>query len=540
MFDNLNVVATSVFIFFFALVTIMGFLASRWKAADLDHLNEWGLGGRRFGAWITWFLLGGDLYTAYTVIAVPALVYSIGAYGFFAVPYTIIVYPFVYLTMPRLWAVAHRHGYVTAGDFIVGRYGDRWLALAVALTGILATMPYIALQLVGMEKVIGALGFHGEGPMAHAPLTLAFIILALYTYKSGLRAPAMIAFVKDAMIYIFVIAAVVIIPWQLGGYGVVFDLAAKAFDAKVAAGAAATPAVKVAAGLTLQPQQVGPFITLAIGSAFALFMYPHSLTGVLAANSSGAIRRNAMTLPAYSLVLGLVALLGLMALAAGVKVDNAQDAVPQLMLKMFPDWFAGFAFAAIAIGALVPAAVMSIGAANTFTRNIWKPFFHAEMTSREESFLAKLVSLIVKVGALLFIFLVPTKFAIDLQLLGGVWMAQIFPAVIFGLYTRWFSGVALLIGWICGMVVGTALSWGATAWVPVHALIWDIPLIGRIDLGLGFNAYNGLVALILNVLVATVLSAVLRSRAADETRPEDYEDAATSDSVPATVATATM
>ena len=206
MFDNLNVVATIVFIFFFALVTIMGFLASRWKAADLDHLNEWGLGGRRFGAWITWFLLGGDLYTAYTVIAVPALVYSIGAYGFFAVPYTIIVYPFVYLTMPRLWAVAHRHGYVTAGDFIVGRYGNRWLALAVAFTGILATMPYIALQLVGMEKVIGALGFHGEGVMAHAPLTLAFIILALYTYKSGLRAPAMIAFVKDAMIYTFVIA----------------------------------------------------------------------------------------------------------------------------------------------------------------------------------------------------------------------------------------------------------------------------------------------------------------------------------------------
>ena len=540
MFDNLNIVATSVFIFFFALVTIMGFLASRWKAGDLDHLNEWGLGGRRFGAWITWFLLGGDLYTAYTVIAVPALVYSIGAYGFFAVPYTIIVYPFVYLTMPRLWAVAHRHNYVTAGDFIVGRYGDRWLALAVAFTGVLATMPYIALQLVGMEKVIGALGFHGEGLMAHAPLTIAFIILALYTYKSGLRAPAMIAFVKDAMIYIFVIAAVVIIPYELGGYGVVFDLAAKAFDAKIAAGAAATPAVKVAAGLTLQPQQVGPFITLAIGSAFALFMYPHSLTGVLAANSSGAIRRNAMTLPAYSLVLGLVALLGLMALAAGVKVDNAQDAVPQLMLKMFPDWFAGFAFAAIAIGALVPAAVMSIGAANTFTRNVWKPFVNPQMTPREESFIAKLVSLIVKVGALLFIFLVPTKYAIDLQLLGGVWMAQIFPAVIFGLYTRWFSGPALLIGWACGMIVGTWLSWGPVTWVNVHALVWDLPLIGKVDLGLGFNAYNGLVAVILNVLVATALSLVLRSRAADETRPEDYEDSATSDGVPATVATATM
>jgi solute:Na+ symporter, SSS family len=525
MFDKLNWTASAVFIFFFALVTVLGFLAARWKAADLDHINEWGLGGRRFGPWITWFLLGGDLYTAYTVIAVPALVYSIGAYGFFAVPYTIIVYPFVYLTMPRLWAVAHRHGYVTASDFVAGRYGDRWLALAVAVTGILATMPYIALQLVGMEKVIQALGFHGEGLMEHAPLTLAFIILALYTYKSGLRAPAMIAFVKDAMIYIFVVAAVIVIPYELGGFGAIFAAAGKVYDAKIAAGAAATPAVKVAAGVTLQPQQIGQFITVAVGSAFALFMYPHSLTGVLAANSSASIRRNAMALPAYSLVLGLIALLGFMAHAAGVVVKNPQDAVPQLMLKMFPDWFAGFAFAAIAIGALVPAAVMSIGAANTFTRNIWKPFIHPAMNAKEESFLAKFMSLIVKIGALAVIFLVPTSYAIDLQLLGGVLMAQVFPAVIFGLFTRWYNGTGLLIGLAVGMIVGIGLGYGPTAWVTAHRLVWDIPLIGHLDLDLGFAAYNGVVALALNVLVATIVSAIWRGRAPDETQPRDYEDA---------------
>ena len=152
MIDNLNWTATLVFVFFFGLVTVVGFLAARWRPGDLNHLHEWGLGGRRFGAWITWFLLGGDLYTAYTVIAIPALVYGSGAFGFFAVPYTIIIYPFLYLTMPRLWAVSRKHGYITAGDFVVGRYGDKWLGLAVALTGILATMPYIALQLVGMER----------------------------------------------------------------------------------------------------------------------------------------------------------------------------------------------------------------------------------------------------------------------------------------------------------------------------------------------------------------------------------------------------
>jgi solute:Na+ symporter, SSS family len=519
MIDALNWTATSVFVFFFAVVTIVGFLASRWKAGDLAELHEWGLGGRRFGAWITWFLLGGDLYTAYTVIAIPSVVYAIGAYGFFAVPYTIIIYPFLYLTMPRLWAVAHKHGYLTAGDFVAGRYGDKGLELAVAFTGVLATMPYIALQLVGMEKVIQALGFPHEGVYAHAPLTLAFIILALYTYKSGLRAPAMIAFIKDVMIYIFVLAVIIVVPIELGGYGAIFDAAGKVYGAKVAANP------KLAAGLTLAPQQIGPYITLAIGSAMALFMYPHALTGALAASSGGAIRRNTMALPAYSLLLGLIALMGFMAHAAGVKVSNPQDAVPQLLLKAFPDWFAGFCFAAIAIGALVPAAVMSIGAANTFTRNIWKPFVHPQMTGREESFLAKLMSLIVKLGALVVILFIPTQFAVDLQLLGGVWMVQIFPAIIFGLFTRWFTGRALLIGWAIGMIVGTALSWGATAWVPAHPLAWDIPFIGKFDLGLGFSAYNGLVAVIVNIVVATAVSAAWRTHAADETEPADYDDA---------------
>src|SRR5271166_2654829 len=520
MFAHLNVVATAVFVFFFGLITVLGFVAARWKAADLNHIQEWGLGGRRFGAWITWFLLGGDLYTAYTVIAIPSVVYAIGAYGFFAVPYTIIIYPFVYLTLPRLWAVSHKRGFLTAADFVLGRYGNRGLELAVALTGILATMPYIALQLVGMEKVIGALGVSGEGWLQHAPITIAFVVLAVFTYRSGLRAPAMIAFVKDAMIYIFIIAAIVIIPYELGGFGRIFDAARAAFDAKLAA------KTVPAAGVTLMPSQVGPYITLAIGSAMALFMYPHALTGTLAASSGRAIRQNTMMLPAYSFVLGLVALLGLMAIAAGIKVQNPQDAVPQLVLWAFPDWFAGFCFAAIALGALVPAAVMSIGAANTFTRNVWKPFVHPEMTPREESFLAKLVSLIVKIGALMAIFFMPTRFALDLQLLGGVWMVQIFPAMIFGLFTRWFSGAALLVGWAAGMIVGTALAWGPTAWVPVHALKWDMPLVGAVDPNLGFASYNGLTAVIVNFLIAAALSLVVRSRASDETSPEDYADRA--------------
>ena len=102
--------ALAVFVFFFILVTVMGFIAARWQAGEtLAHIDEWGLGGRKFGTWITWFLVGGDFYTAYTVIAVPALVYAVGAYGFFALPYTIIVYPFVFMVMPKLWKRAKEY-----------------------------------------------------------------------------------------------------------------------------------------------------------------------------------------------------------------------------------------------------------------------------------------------------------------------------------------------------------------------------------------------------------------------------------------------
>lgn len=179
---KLDLTATIVFVSLFFFVTILGFYAARWKQAKLDSLDEWGLAGRRFGTWITWFLLGGDLYTAYTFIAVPALLFGMGAFGFFGIPYTILIYPLAFMVLPRLWAVSHKHGFVTPADFIRARYNSPLLALAIAVTGILATMPYVALQLVGIEVVIGGLGFDTKGAMGELPLIVAFIILAAYTY----------------------------------------------------------------------------------------------------------------------------------------------------------------------------------------------------------------------------------------------------------------------------------------------------------------------------------------------------------------------
>jgi len=434
-------VALAVFVGLFLLVTVLGFLAARWKAGDMKRLDEWGLAGQRFGIVITWFLVGGDLYTAYTIIAVPALVYGVGAFGFFAIPYAVIIYPFVFAVMPRFWAACRRGGHLTAADFVQERFTNPPLGVAVAITGLLATMPYIALQLVGIQVLIAGLGL-GKGDL---PLITAFVILALYTYKSGLRAPAMIAFVKDVMIYITVIAAVIVIPVKLGGYGAVFAAAGKFFAAKGGA-----------SGLYLKPAQMLPFASLALGSALALFMYPHSVTGVLSSSGDRAIRWNAILLPAYTVLLGLVALLGYMAIADNLKVANPNEVVPALFLKNFPDWFVGFSFSAVAIGALVPSAIMSIGAAKLFTRNLWKPLIRRPISEEEETTVAKIASLVVKFGALVFVIFVPIAYAIDFQLLGGIWILQTFPAVVFGLYQTPLRGWPLFIGWLVGMITGTS------------------------------------------------------------------------------------
>ena len=183
-------------------------------------------------------------------------------------------------------------------------------------------------------------------------------------------------------------------------------------------------------------------------------MYPHSITGVLSTRSRSVIRRNASLLPAYSFLLGLLALLGFVAIAAGVKVANPQQSVPQLFENEFPPWFAGVAFAAIVIGALVPAAIMSIAAANLWTRNIYRAYINRDATHKQEAQQAKLVSLLVKFGALVFVLALSKDFAINLQLLGGVWILQTLPAIVVGLYTRWFHRWALLAGWAAGMALG--------------------------------------------------------------------------------------
>ncbi len=172
---------------------------------------------------VAWFLIGGDLYTAYTFVAMPALAYGAGAVAFFVIPYTVSSIR----CSSSLFRACGRSATTTATSprriSCAAGFGNRWLALAVTLSGIVATMPYIALQLVGLQVIIGGMGILGNRPWSSdIPLIIAFIILAAFTYTSGLRAPASIAIVKDVLIYITAFAAIIVIPIELGGFGKIF------------------------------------------------------------------------------------------------------------------------------------------------------------------------------------------------------------------------------------------------------------------------------------------------------------------------------
>ncbi len=345
-------------------------------------------------------------------------------------------------------------------------------------------------------------------------------MLAIFTFVSGLRAPALIAFIKDTLVYLMIIVAVLYLPTRVGGWGHIF-----------AAGEAHLKAINPATGkpngvfIPTSGNSQLAFSTLALGSALALMVYPHAVTGVLSTKRSDIIKRNMALLPLYSIMLAFIALLGYVAVADKVtaanvkKANNSQLAVPYLFQHLFPSWFAGIAFAAIVIGALVPAAIMAIAAANLFTRNIFREFFKPDASPRLETRVSQWVSLLVKLGALLFAIELPKTFSINLQLLGGIWILQTFPSIAFGLFTRWFHRWALLTGWLAGMIYGTIAAYNVSTPTTSH---WA----GSVNTLWGHTYYIGLTAIILNIAVSAVLTLVLRAArvpaGTDETLPRQY------------------
>lgn len=451
-------------------------------ATDLD---EWALAGRSHDPVMLWCVLGGTIYTTYTFLAVPGVVYSSGGLGVYALTYTTIVYPLVLVVLPRLTEIARRHGYVSGVDFIRGTYRSAGLALAVALTGILATLPYIALQLVGIQAVLAVIGVKPGGLFGDLALTAVFTVLAVSTYRYGLRAPSKVAVLKAALVVGAAIMLVLLVAGRTGWADVW----------------PAADAVLRARGLSLvvAPGNAVTYATLALGSALALFAFPHVLMVAFSGRTQRVVARTIPALLIWTLVLGIFAVMGVVALAVGVvpAPGRADQAVALLVQQLAPPWLAGGLLGVLVVAALVPAAGMSIGAATLFARNVYVEYVNPAATNEQETRVARSMSLLVKVGALGFALGFHNQNAIQLHLLGAIWVLQTLPALVLGLLPTVPRRTPLLAGWLTGMVCGTAMvtRGGFSPTVTVH--------LG----GTQLTVYAGLLGLVANLVVVGVVQA---------------------------------
>ncbi len=478
-------ISIAMFVALFIVFVFLGFYGARWRKGDLTKLTEWGLAGKNIGAFLGWFLLGADIYTAYTFIAVPSSLFAKGSIYFFAAPYVIITYAFAMWAMPKFWKIANKRGYITVADFTREVFNSRLLAISVAIVGIVAELPYIALQIVGMQAVLIALlqGVGATQTIIELSLIVSFIILAAFTWTSGLRGATLGALLKDALILVSVVAVVVAVA-TLGDFHTAF----------VNASATTVHYFQLPANL------YNAYWSLFVFSALALYLYPHVINGSLAQTDPKTVRKTASLLPLYSIGLAFLAMFGFMIYGVPAALNyvhsfpasvQGTQVVPGLILTLLPSWLSGAALLGIFIGGLVPAAIMAIAAANLFTRNIAKEI-NPKITPKGETRIAQVFAVVFKFLALGFVFVIPLTYAIQLQLFGGILILQILPAFIFGMITRKLNRRALFLGLLAGVVSGVYMMEAANNYAQ-----WATTLIGT---GLG-PVFIGMIALAINIII---------------------------------------
>ena len=489
------------FVGLFVLFIVLGFYGKYWRRGDLNHVHEWSLAGRRLGTALVFFLIGADLYTAYTFVAIPSGVFAKGSLYFFAIPYVGLTFGVALVTMPRLWSLSREKGYITASDFVKDRFSSKILSILIAMTGIISLLPYIALQIVGMQSVLTVMlsGTANSNTVEEISLLIAFVILAAFTYTSGLRGATLTAVFKDILIWITVIALIVVVPLSIGGGG------GGGF-------ATAFKNVKTQTYITLSESLVPGYTTLILGSALALYLYPHAINGVLSSESAQKLRTSTALLPLYGVGLAIMALMGILVYAVPSVMNFLSHfpessrgilVVPSLILYTMPGWFSGIALLGIFVGGLVPAAIMAMSQASLLTRNIIKEI-KPNMSASSEIRITKISSTAFKFIALGFVFIVPATYAISLQLLGGILIVQILPAVFFGLYVKSsLRKEPLIVGLLVGIFSGIYMveytnNFGALTSSLFHTTFGSL--------------YVAVIALVFNLIISFGGSAIMNKK----------------------------
>lgn len=476
-----NLTALLITSFIVLTVVLIGFIAGRDKK-NRSSVEEWSVGGRRFGPLLVWLLVGADLYTAYTFLGLTSTAYSSGSLAFFAIPYTIIAFSISYFYLPKLWKVSKKHKLTTLADYAKERFDSKFLSLLIAVVGVLMLIPYIDLQLAGIQDTLTVAGTGFIN--IKVVVILSFLLVAFYTFFSGIKGPTYTAIIKDILVWVIMLFLVVSIPIiHFGGWGSMIDKLV-------------VESPELLTIPTSGPKGIPWFVTASLVSGLALFMWAHAATGVFTAKNADTLRKNAIYLPFYNIVLILVVFLGFAAFHVLPEGSDPRFALLNLIQVSYGGVVQGLAYSTIALASLIPCSIMAIGASNLFANNIYRDFINPKVKPAKLTMVTRSMVFVVIGLALIFGMVFPTAL-VSLQLLGVSGMVQIFPAIVFSLFWRNQTKEATIIGLIVGLIVTfTVYTTGNT-----------------------FGIYEGFWGLLANVLVLVILNPVFVKNIKDKSNP---------------------
>ena len=429
---NFTVLDYAVFFSLVIIVIIVSFLGAKWRAADFSKISEWSIGGRKFGTVIVWFLMGGDIYTAYSLMAIPGGAYGLRGFILYSAVYGAIAYPFLYYVAPRLYLIAKRKGMITGGDYVKERFKSPTLALLISLTGILAMLPYIALQIVGIKYVLQAMNL----PVT-VSLIVAFLIVAAFTIVAGLRGPALGSIIKDVLLWAVIITMTIVLGIRFSGFSTVFST----MDSK-------------GINYLIPSNLMLGYITLAYSSGISWILFPNLLTGILGSKDAKTIKKNAVFLPFYQVWLIVLTIFGLIALAYNLVPNKVSSlAFPSVLITYFPSTFVIIAFAAIVIGAMIPASIQALAAANLTVRNIYVEYFNKNASEKRQVLVGRIfVFLWILLSLIWALIPAASGYIFYLLTMSYAFLLQTFPAIVLSMYIPKLDKYSVGIGWLAGMV----------------------------------------------------------------------------------------
>ena len=457
--------------------SLVGFLARLNHKMDLE---QWTVGGRGFGLVLVWLLMAGEIYTTFTFLGASGWAYSRGGPVLYVLAESYLIYVVSFFILPLIWEAGRKYRLQTQADFFQVRYGSTYLAACISLVGVVSLIPYLQIQVTGLGLIVEIASF---GAIHRTPaMIIGFALVAAFVFISGVRGVAWVSIVKDLLLLFAAVFVGIAVPHiYFGGIGPMF-----------AALAHAKPAHLVMPGATKNLGHAW-YISTVLLTSLAFYMWPHYFAASFTARSGKILRRNAVIMPFYTITMPLMFFVGLSAVLVLPGLGNGDLALLAMVRKTFPAWFLGIIGGAGALTAMVPAAIQLLSGATLYAKNLFRPILAPGMTDQQVAKLAKIMVLVLALGALLFAVYRPVSL-VSLFLLGFAGVAQLLPGVVLGLFSRRVTTSGVFAGLVTGIALAVFLI-----------------LTGR-DPCYGVNA--GFIALCCNFAVTGATSVLTRTHVA--------------------------